>query len=293
MSRKGASWCAFSLLGYNLLSRELLTSQRVEDTMPNLHLDGLDMHYQVEGEGQPLLLIHGLGSSGRDWELQVAYFADRYQVITLDMRGHGKSSKPPGPYSIPLFAGDTASVLEMLEVAPVHVVGISMGGMIAFQLAVDRPELVKSVVVVNSGPDFVIRSIKDRLQVWQRFIITRVLGLRKMAEVLGERMFPKPEHAQVRKVFVERWVENDKQAYQESMKAIVGWSVADRIGEIKCPALIIASDEDYTPVESKQAYVQQMPNAELAVIEDARHAVPVERPEQFNAVLEAFLSKQV
>ena len=261
--------------------------------MPNLHLDGLDMHYQVEGEGQPLLLIHGLGSSGRDWELQVAYFADRYQVITLDMRGHGKSSKPPGPYSIPLFAGDTASVLEMLEVAPVHVVGISMGGMIAFQLAVDRPELVKSVVVVNSGPDFVIRSIKDRLQVWQRFIITRVLGLRKMAEVLGERMFPKPEHAQVRKVFVERWVENDKQAYQESMKAIVGWSVADRIGEIRCPALIIASDEDYTPVESKQAYVQKMPNAELAVIEDARHAVPVERPEQFNAVLEAFLSKQV
>ena len=261
--------------------------------MPNLHLDGLDMHYQVEGEGQPLLLIHGLGSSGRDWELQVAYFADRYQVITLDMRGHGKSSKPPGPYSIPLFAGDTASVLEMLEVAPVHVVGISMGGMIAFQLAVDRPELVKSVVVVNSGPDFVIRSFKDRFQVWQRFIITRVLGLRKMAEVLGERMFPKPEHAQVRKVFVERWVENDKRAYQESMKAIVGWSVADRIGEIKCPALIIASDEDYTPVESKQAYVQQMPNAELAVIDDARHAVPVERPEQFNAVLDAFLSKQV
>jgi pimeloyl-ACP methyl ester carboxylesterase len=259
--------------------------------MPILHLDDIDLYYDVVGEGTPLLFVHGLGSSSRDWEGQVDFFAGNYQVIVFDVRGHGKSSKPPGPYSIPLFAEDTANLLKTLEVSPAHVVGISMGGMIAFQLAVSTPEVVRSLVIVNSAPAFAVRTLKERMQVWQRFLIVRLLGMRKMGEVLSERLFPEAEHEELRRVFVERWAENDGRAYREAMRAIVGWSVVDQLEDISCRTLVIAADGDYTPVDEKKEYVERMAQAELVVIEDARHAVPVERPRKFNAALEAFFEQ--
>jgi len=121
----------------------------------------IELYYDITGKGQPILLIHGLGSGARDWEMQVPLLSQYFQVVTVDVRGHGQSDKPPGPYSIPLFAADTIELIRSLDIAPVHVIGISMGGMIAFQVAVDAPEMVKSLVIVNSGPEFVLRSPRD------------------------------------------------------------------------------------------------------------------------------------
>jgi len=261
--------------------------------MPKLHARDIDLYYESTGQGQPLLFIHGLGSSTRDWEPQVPVFAARYRVVTFDVRGHGQSDKPPGPYSVPLFAADTATLIRALDIAPAHVAGISMGGMIAFQLAVDAPELIRSLVIVNAGPEFVVRTIKERLQLLQRLLVVRLLGMRKMGEVLSKRLFLKPEQEELRQTFVERWAENDKRAYRDAMRALVGWSVAEHLGTIDVPTLVIASDEDYTPVALKEAYVAQMPQAELVVIEDARHAVTAERPAQFNQALLAFLTRLV
>jgi len=261
--------------------------------MPKLHVRDIDLYYETTGRGQPILFIHGLGSSGRDWELQVTFFSQRYRVVTFDVRGHGQSDKPPGPYSIPLFAHDTAELIESLGIGPAHVIGISMGGMIAFQLAASAPDLVRSLVIVNSAPELVLRTWKERLSGLQRLLVVRLLGMRKMAEVLSKRLFPKPEHKELRRIFVERWAENDKRAYFDAMKALVGWSVTDRLDDIRCPTLVIAADEDYIPVSLKEAYVAKMAQAELVVIADSRHATPVEQPEQFNQALMAFLSRQV
>jgi pimeloyl-ACP methyl ester carboxylesterase len=260
--------------------------------MPVLPLRDINLYYEVAGQGDPIVFIHGLGSSARDWEYQVPFFAPRYRVVVFDVRGHGRSDKPPGPYSVPLFAQDAAALIRALEAAPAHVVGISMGGMIALQLAVDEPALVRSLVVVNSGPELVVRTFRERLMILQRFLIVRLLGMRKMGEVLSQRLFPRPDQAPLRQMFVERWAENDPRAYREAMRALVGWSVADRLGDIRCPTLVIASDQDYTPVSAKEAYVARMPNARLVVIPDAHHAVTVERPEEFNQVLLDFLMQQ-
>jgi pimeloyl-ACP methyl ester carboxylesterase len=260
--------------------------------MPTLPIGDVDLYYETAGQGPPILFVPGLGSSSRDWELQVACFSKHYQVVTFDVRGHGRSDKPPGPYSIPLFAADTAALIKALHIAPAHVVGLSLGGMIAFQLAVTTPELVRSLVIVNSGPEFLLQGLKARLGGLQRLLIVRLLGMRKMGEVLSKRLLPKPEHAPLREIFVERWAENDKRAYLDAMRAVLGWSVSDRLGTIRCPTLVIAADEDYTPVSFKEAYVAQIPQAELVVIADARHATPVERPEAFNDALLAFLRRQ-
>ena len=126
------------------------------------------LYYERVGQGEPLVLVHGLGSSSRDWAYQVPFFAQNYEVVVCDVRGHGQSGKPPGPYSMPLFARDLAGLIEGLGVGPSQVVGVSMGGMIGLQLAVDRPELVRSLVVVNSVPDMVVRTWRQRLEVWHR-----------------------------------------------------------------------------------------------------------------------------
>ena len=260
--------------------------------MPEITLPDIDLHYETYGDGEPVLFIHGLGSSVRDWEYQVDEFSNEWRLITYDVRGHGQSDNPPGPYSIPIFARDAAELIRSISLSPVHVVGISMGGMIGLQLVVDRPELVKSLVVINSGSELVIKSVKDQLQVWQRLLIPRVFGMRKMGEILGDRLFPKLEHAEIKKIFINRWAENDVRSYMESFKALVGWSVTDRLKEIECPVLVIAADEDYTPVESKEAYVRLIKLGELVVIKDSRHPTPVDQPEAFNKVLRAFLERQ-
>src|SRR5438105_12464497 len=128
--------------------------------MPKARVNGIELHYESAGEGPPLLFLHGLGSSGQDWRRQVRAFTDRFRVITYDVRGHGASDKPPGPYSVPLFAQDAAALLRELETGPAHLCGLSMGGMIAFQLAVDFPELVQTMTIVNSGPSMVLETAK-------------------------------------------------------------------------------------------------------------------------------------
>jgi pimeloyl-ACP methyl ester carboxylesterase len=260
--------------------------------MPTLNVGDMNLYYEAIGAGEPILFIHGLGSSTRDWELQVQSFSESHRVVVYDVRGHGKSEKPAGPYSMAQFANDASALIKELDLAPANVVGISMGGMIGLQLAVDSPELVKSLVVVNSGPEMVVRTMKERMQVAQRFLIVRILGMRKMGEVLSERLFPKDEHAEIRKIFESRWAENDPRAYRESLKTIVGWTVTDRLDQIRCPVLVVAADADYTPVETKAAYVKKIPRGRMVVVEDSRHGTPVEKPEIFNRILKDFLTAQ-
>jgi len=252
----------------------------------------VEIYYEIHGQGDPLVLIHGLGSSSQDWQYQIEPFSRHYQVVAFDVRGHGRSAKPLGPYSIPLFAADAAALIRALGLAPAHVVGISMGGMIGLQLAADAPDLVRSLVVVNAGPEMIVRTGRERWQVVQRQLIVRLLGMRKMGEVLGGRLFPKPEQGELRRLFAQRWAENDPRAYRAAMKALVGWSVAGRLESIACPVLVVAADQDYTPVDSKAAYVQRLPLGEMVVIEDSRHATPVEHPGQFNQVVTDFLRGQ-
>jgi 3-oxoadipate enol-lactonase len=251
----------------------------------------VELHCEIEGSGEPLLFIHGLGSCAEDWQSQIEYFRDRYRTIACDLRGHGRSSKPRGPYSIEVFARDLASLLRELETGPAHVVGISLGGMVAFELAVDSPERVRSLVIVNSGPAVPAETFKQRLPLHVRLLYARVLGLRGMAKMIAKRLFPKPEQIGLQRAFIARLAANDRHCYLASLRAIfAGWSVADRLADIRCPVLVLASDHDYTPVALKQAYAARLPNARVVVVPDSRHALPMEKPREFNAAVATFLA---
>jgi len=244
----------------------------------------------VQGRGPPLVFIHGLGSSTRDWEHQVAEFSKRYDVITFDLRGHGLSDKPPGPYSLPVFAADTAALVRALGVESAHIVGLSLGGAVAFQLAVDFPSMVKTLTIVNSAPTMGGNTPEVKQEIRRRVEIVQQRGMRAMGQDLSKNLFPKEFNAAVRETFVERWSENEPRPYIASLLSMSGWSVVDKLGSIHIPTLVIAADHDYSPVAVKEAYVKLMPDARLAVIPDAHHATPMEEPEAFNAVLAPFLA---
>lgn len=259
--------------------------------MPERKVNNINIFYEITGEGDPLLLIHGLGSSTRDWEKQVPNFSQKYQVITIDLRGHGKTDKPKGPYSIPMFAEDIAELMKSMNIDQVNLLGISLGGSIAFQCAVDYPEMVKSLVIVNTGVEFKLDSFKARYNFFMRKFIVSLVGMKKMGEVLAPRLFIKPEQEDLRQKLIERWAENNKKAYLNALKSLKGWTVKDRIHTINCPTLIISSDEDYTPVSVKEEYTALVPNGKVKVIDDARHAVTMEKPNEFNKAVMEFLSE--
>jgi pimeloyl-ACP methyl ester carboxylesterase len=259
--------------------------------MDRAQVNGVNLHHRISGQGVPILLIHGLGSSLRDWEEQVSKLSESYRVITVDLRGHGHSEKPEGPYHMTDFAADVAALLRHLDAVPAHIVGLSLGGMIAFQLAVDEPDLVRSMVIVNSGPAVVARTFQERMMIGSRILMTRLFSMPTIARTLAKRLFPHPGQERLRRTFVERWSENHKPSYAAALGAIIGWSVLDRIDRVACPTLVISGDRDYTPLARKQEYVSLMHNAELIEIADSGHATPIDQPAKFNEALLSFLSR--
>ena len=257
--------------------------------MPIADVNAISLYYEEEGQGEPLLLLHGLGTDGRSWEYQRAYFAQEFRVIVVDVRGHGRSARPPGPYSVAQFAADVFALLDQLHIDRFHLVGLSMGGMIGFQMAVDQPERLRSLTVVNSGPELVPQNLKERWQIVQRRLVLNFMSMEKIGQFIGGRLFPEPEQAEYLAMFVQQMRENDPKAYRAATNALIGWSVRTRLGRIQCPVLVISGDMDYTPVANKEAYVRQLPTARLLVIENSRHGTPIDQPEVFNTAVRHFL----
>ncbi len=163
--------------------------------------DGCNLHYEEYGHGTPLLLVHGLGSSTLDWEKQIPALAARYRVIVPDVRGHGRSDKPRERYSIAGFSADLIALIEHLNLGPTHYVGLSMGGMIGFQLGVDQPQLLKSLCIVNSAPEVKLRSRDDYWQWFKRWSLMRVLSLAPSAKPWAASCSPSPS----RRICDKKW----------------------------------------------------------------------------------------
>lgn len=257
--------------------------------MPIVNLTTIPLYYEEYGSGQPLLLLHGLGTDGRSWEYQRDLFAEQFRVIVADVRGHGRSARPPGPYSVPQFAADVFALLDQLQIDTFHLLGLSMGGMIGFQMAVDQPNRFKSLTVVNSGPELIAQNLKERWQILQRRIVLNFSSMEKIGEFIGGRLFPEPEQAEYKALFVQQMRENDPKAYKAATNALIGWSVRQKLARILCPVLVISGDMDYTPVANKEAYVREMPTARLQVINNSRHGTPIDQPEAFNTAVLQFL----
>ncbi|MBC9248679.1 hypothetical protein A9179_00175 [Pseudomonas alcaligenes] len=259
--------------------------------MEFLNLPGGRLAYIDAGHGMPVLLLHGLGSSLLDWQPQIEHLARSCRVLALDVRGHGHSAPLRERPSMSELAADVAYFIQALDLEPCILVGISMGGMLTFQLLAEQPQLVRAAVVINSAPSFPLDSWRTRGQVWLRLGLIHLFGLPGLARMLAAKLFPKPEQKALRELVAERIASNDRTSYLHAMQAIPGWSSLPAVNRVDTPLLVICGDRDYTPVASKQAYVAQLRNARLVVVEDSGHATPLDQPQRLNLLLEEFIAE--
>jgi 3-oxoadipate enol-lactonase len=261
--------------------------------MPYLSANGIRLYYQTAGEGPPLLLLHGLGSASDDWQLQIPIFAGQFRVVAMDLRGHGHSDKPRGPYSMRDFASDAVVLLDGLAIPRAHVLGLSLGGMVAQQLALDYPHRVSSLILVNTFPRFDPWEPRLLRRIVQRVINFGEGGMEAVAEAVAASLFPRPTQRPLYEETVKRFARNDRGGYQASVQAILRFNVESRLREVRCPTLIVAGDRDRTVSwRQKVSIARRVAEARLAVIHDSGHASPLDQPAHFNRVVLEFLGKQ-
>lgn len=257
--------------------------------MPILHVNNIELDYEDYGEGPVLMLLHGLGSTKKDWDAQVPFFSKTHRVVTLDLRGHGNSTKPIDDYGVALMTEDVKQLMDQLHIKKATVVGFSMGGAVAFQMAASYPDYLDNLVIVNSGPDFnAMGKIGEEL-LKNRIHFLETKGLEPLAKEIAFNMFPEEHQTNLRHDFETRCKNNDYNAYYKSFTTLMEWGLADAIKNIKTRTLVVASDMDYTPVSFKEDYVAKLQDATLCVIKNSRHGVVIDQPEAFNLALKTFL----
>jgi len=248
------------------------------------------MHYEQRGDGAPLLLVHGLGTGSADWEYQFPVLAAKYRLIAPSLRGFGRSEKPAGPYSISLFADDLRSLLDYLGVDKCHVCGVSMGGAVSFQLAIDYPERVRSLIVINSQPSFELNTLKKRMMMVSRVVLARVLGLERESAIMRRWNFPGRRNREFRQHLVGRF-KNELGPYLDAIDAVSEWTVVDSLDKLVAPVLFLAAEFDYTSPEEKAYFAEMISDARVVVIPGARHATHLECPDEINAAIVSFLEE--
>ena len=258
--------------------------------MPLEHVNGIDVNFIDVGEGHAVVLLHGLGSSNKDWDLQIPVLSQKFRVIAPDFRAHGLSTKVPKDQGVNYMKEDVYQLLKQLNIEKADFVGFSMGGAVSFQMALDYPDLVNRLVIVNSGPDFNNPNSSGVDILAERTKIIKEQGFMTLAEKIAEGMFPKSDQIVWRKDFKNRVVNNDEDAYLKTFGELMKWGIGEEVSKIQHPTLIIASDNDYTPVEYKMAYAKKMQNAEVKIIPNSRHGVVLDAAESLNNELLKFLS---
>lgn len=255
----------------------------------------LRIHYLDENpSGSPaVLLLHGLGADGSSWALQTpALTRAGFRVLAADARGFGKSSYPGGQHTIADMAADMASLLDALQVAPADVIGISMGGTLALELALSYPSLVRRLVLVSTFAHLRPGRWRTRLYLAWRFVLLHLLGLPAQGKFVARRIFPRPDQEALRQQLYTQILQADPGGYRAAMRALARFNVEKRLGEIRHPTLVITGEADTTvPPETQSKLVAGIPNARQVVIPHAGHAVSVEQAEAFNQAALAFLAE--
>jgi pimeloyl-ACP methyl ester carboxylesterase len=262
--------------------------------MPKVTVNTISLDYAIQGEGKAILLLHGLGSTKKDWDAQIPVFSQHYKTVAVDLRGHGNSSIPAekDQYGVHFMSQDIKHLMDALEIPKATLIGFSMGGAVAFEFAVNYPERLDKLIIVNSGPDF-----NDMGELGEELLNSRTAflnekGIAELAKTIAENMFPEPHQVAMKEEFEARCAKNDHDAYYQSFVTLMAWGLGDRLQEIEHKTLIVGSDMDYTPVAFKENYTKRMKNAELAVVKNSRHGVIIDQPEDFNTIVLNFLADE-
>lgn len=262
--------------------------------MPTFDLGpNLKIHFQeINKTGSPVvLLLHGLGAMGESWGFQVpALEAANFSVLIPDLRGFGKSSYPGGTSSIQSMSNDVVKLLDFLQIPKINLAGISMGGTVALQFALDHPDRVHKLVLINTFAHLNPDSFKGWLYFLIRTVLLYTLGINKQANVVAKRIFPDPKQAEFRQILISQINQADPHGYRAAMWALARFNVKQRLNELSIPTLVITGENDTTvPPKIQKDLAGGIPNSQQTIIPAAGHAVIVDQTETFNKIFIDFL----
>lgn len=263
--------------------------------MPTTQVNGADVYYEDSGgEGQPIVFAHGLLWSGRMFDAQVAALRDRYRCVTFDFRGQGQSAVTPDGYDMDTLSQDAATLIEALGIAPCHFAGLSMGGFIGMRLAARHPELLRSLILMETAGD---AEPPANVRKYRQFLIAeRLLGPgavagRVMPVMFGRSFLTDPARAAERAEWRRRLAANHRVGVRRATLGVIERrGVEDELGKITAPTLVIEGDEDMAvPPERAKRTAALIPGARLVMIPHAGHTSTVEEPAAVTAAIEEFL----
>ncbi len=255
--------------------------------MPFFTRGGLRLHYEREGAGPTVLLLHGIGASANDWDFQLPALLRAHTVIRLDLRGFGRSET--GCWAtIEDLARDAADLLTGLQVGAAHVIGHSLGGAVALALAVHRPELVRTLTLANTFARWRPSSASSRERAVRRLALLVRNDLPKLNAFVAEGMFPGEALAVLRAGAVERLNGNLRPdtptVLWRTLAAIGRFDIRGQLGRILAPTLVVIAGRDTTVApECSEELVQGIPLARRLALPQAGHGLPMECPEIFNS----------
>ncbi len=264
--------------------------------MPYLSLPSLNIYYEEFGAGpKTLVFSHGLLWSHRMFEAQVAELSKSYRVISYDHRGQGKSDLK-GPYDMDTIAADAAGLIQNLVSGPVHFIGLSMGGFVGLRLAARHPELIQSLVLLETSAN--AEPLENLPQYKLLNGIVRWIGI-----------IPPIANKVMKIMFAHSWLQNSanrdsirrwKNELSSNKKTITGpvegviyrKGVEEELGNISCPTLVIVGDEDVATTPEKAAFIHKgIRGSKLEIIPGAGHSSCIEKPQEVNRLLKEWLKK--
>jgi pimeloyl-ACP methyl ester carboxylesterase len=268
--------------------------------MPTIRVNGATLWYDEHGSGpETIVFAHGLLWDGRMFEAQVAELSARYRCVTYDFRGQGRSEVTADGYDMDTLSDDAAELIERLGCAPCHFVGLSMGGFIGMRLAARRPELIRSLVLMETSADPEPAENVPRYRMLGR--VVRVLGRlgmrlvmpRVMHIMFGRTFLEDPARDAERKLWKARGMENRPAGILRALDGVITRRpIYDELGRIARPTLVMVGDEDVATVPAKAERIRgAIPGARLVIIPGAGHTSSVEQPAFVNRVLKEFLAR--
>jgi len=240
----------------------------------------LKLHHDKYGSGQPtVVLTHGISASGHTWRHQIPDLERHCTVVTWDLRGHGESDSPPGPYAISDLAGDLLQVADEVGAEKIVALGHSAGGAVSLRFALDHPDRTEALVLVGTASE---ANQKSRDFYHKLADVAVEKGMDSVVKRLG--MAKEAAHL----------VPADPQGFAHVTRAMAGLNenpMTDEIERIQCPTLILVGEKDFLGAGGSVIMSRRIPNSELEIIPDRGHGMFLEDPASFNQRVIEFLAK--
>ncbi len=256
--------------------------------------DGLNWVRTGTEHAETVVLLHAVGYDLTYWDEQIKALRLHYNVVAFDLPGHGRSPGRPEDWTFEEAVLVIASLIERVSDAPVHLVGISFGGMLAQATVLARPDLVRTLTLIGTASTFTEAA---RSGMRERANLVRTAGMAAVLESSLDRWFS-PRFRTDRPDIIDRVTKtilaDDPAIHAAVWEMIAGFDVHDRLGKIRCPTLILVGELDpSTPPSAAAALMSAIADATMVVLPGASHIATVEAPEMVNAELQAFLGSPV